>query len=101
MLTPGTPACNTAPIAPVFAPTGWKTVALEQITIGVADYRQEASFYSRLMGWTIRDVDGARALMDVGNWGSVIFKQGASRGAVVESFGFVIEPWNASKVEPN
>ena len=32
MLTFGTPACNTADIAPIFAPTGWKTVALDHIT---------------------------------------------------------------------
>ena len=32
MLTMGSPACNTTAIKPVFEPTGWKTVALEQIT---------------------------------------------------------------------
>jgi catechol 2,3-dioxygenase-like lactoylglutathione lyase family enzyme len=110
MLTPGTPACNTGPIAPVFEPTGWKTVALEQITFRVADSRKEAAFYAALMGWRLRSDDGTRAVLDVGDWGSVIFKQGepgaaaTGRGqgggvAVVESLGFVIEPWNASKVE--
>ena len=101
MLTPGTPACNTTDIKPIFAPTGWKTVALEQITFRVADYKKEAAFYAALMGWKIRIDDGSRAVMDVGNWGSVIFKPGAAGGgnAVVESFGFVIDPWNASRVE--
>jgi catechol 2,3-dioxygenase-like lactoylglutathione lyase family enzyme len=99
MLTAGTPACNTASISPVFEPTGWKTVALVQITFAVADPRSEAAFYSTLMGWTLRDSDAQRALLDIGDWGSVIFKQGTGRVAVVQSFGFVIEPWNAAKVE--
>jgi catechol 2,3-dioxygenase-like lactoylglutathione lyase family enzyme len=98
MLTPGTPACNTTAVAPVFAPTGWKTVALEQITFRVADYKKEAAFYTALMGWKLRSDDGSRAVMDVGDWGTVVFAQGPT-GATVESFGYVIEPWSASKVE--
>src|SRR6202795_4205939 len=35
----------TAPIKPVFAPTGWKTVALDHLTFEVADYKKEAAFY--------------------------------------------------------
>ena len=99
MLTPGTPACNTTTIAPVFAPTGWKTVALEQITFVVGEHQPEAMFYAALMGWTARNVNEQRAVMEIGDWGSVIFKKGTSRSAVVESFGFVIEPWNALTVE--
>ena len=34
----------TAPIKPIFAPTGWKTVALENIVFDVADYKKEAAF---------------------------------------------------------
>jgi len=112
MLTFGTPACNTTDIKPIFEPTGWKTVALENLTFQVADYRKEAAFYIALMGWTLRSDDGTRAVLDIGPWGSAIFKQapagmfdGADSGrgrpitAVVESFAFAIEPWNASKVE--
>jgi hypothetical protein len=39
----------TAPIKPLFAPTGWKTVALEHISFQVPDYRKEAPFYIALM----------------------------------------------------
>ena len=102
MLTPGTPACNTADIAPMFAPTGWKTVALEQITFRVADPRKEAAFYAALMGWNIRASDEQRAVLDIGNWGTVVFRQapaGTTGGAVVESMGFVINPWNRATVE--
>src|ERR1051326_7625681 len=65
----------TSAIAPVFAPTGWKTVALDRIVFRVADYKKEAAFYTALMGWTLRSDDGKQAVMDIGGWGSVIFKQ--------------------------
>jgi catechol 2,3-dioxygenase-like lactoylglutathione lyase family enzyme len=113
MRTFGSPACNTTPIAPVFAPTGWKTVSLDHLTFRVADYQKEAAFYIALMGWTLRSDDGKQAVLDAGDWGSVIFRQappdsfepagGGGRGgpvrAVVESFCFGIEPWNAKTVE--
>ena len=91
----------TAPIKPVFAPTGWKTVALDHVTFGVKDYRKEAGFYAALMGWRLRSDDGKRAVMDVGDWGTVVLQQaspGAMPSAVVSSVGFVIAPWNAKDV---
>jgi len=114
MRTFGSPACNTSAIPPVFAPTGWKTTALDHVTFRVADYQKEAAFYVALMGWTLRSDDGKQAALDLGNWGTVVFKQapaesfesGGARGgrggpvrAVVESFAFVIDPWNAKSVE--
>lgn len=114
MLTFGTPSCNTSTIPPAFAPTGWKTVTLDHITFRVADYPKEAAFYAALMGWTLRSDDGKQAVMDLGEWGSVVLKQapaesfeapagGGGRGgpvrAVVESFGFGIDRWDAKTVE--
>jgi catechol 2,3-dioxygenase-like lactoylglutathione lyase family enzyme len=116
MLTFGTPACNTTDIRPIFEPTGWKTTALDHLTFRVADYRKEAAFYIALMGWTLRSDDGKQAVLDMGDWGSAIFKQaapgsmdaaaaegGRGRGGpvhvVVESFSFAIDQWNAGKVE--
>jgi len=90
----------TAPIAPVFAPTGWRTVALDHITVEAPDYRREAAFYIALMGWTLRSDDGSRAILDIGSWGSVIVKAAPERRkAAVTNFCFVIEPWDAEKVE--
>jgi catechol 2,3-dioxygenase-like lactoylglutathione lyase family enzyme len=93
----------------VFTPTGWKTVGLDHITFQVADYRKEAAFYIAVMGWTLRRDDGTQAVMDLGDWGTVIFRQSSGplgvpggngpRRAVVLSFGFVIEPWDAMVVE--
>jgi catechol 2,3-dioxygenase-like lactoylglutathione lyase family enzyme len=97
----------------VFAPTGWKTIALDHIAFRVADYKKEAAFYAALMGWTLRSDDGTKAIMDIGNWGSVVFRgaapestpapngrgRGGAANAGVESFCFAIDPWNAKTVE--
>ena len=102
----GTPGCPltrelaTAPIKPVFAPTGWKTVALDHITFLTPDYRREAAFYIALMGWKLRRDDGKQAVLDMGTWGSAVFKQAPERAtAAVETVCWVIEPWNAHTVE--
>lgn len=116
MTTYGAPTCVTTDIPAVFASTGWKTTAIEQITFRVADYKKEAAFYAALMGFTPRIDDGTRAVMDIGQWGTVVFRQAPASSfeapapgpngqarqpvtAVVESFGYVIEPWNAKNVE--
>src|SRR5215467_6993235 len=102
----GTPSCPlsmqlaTAQINPVFAPTGWKTTALDHITFSMPDYQKEAAFYVALMGWKLRSDDGKQAVLDIGDFGSAIFKQAPDRrNAVVDSVCFVIEPWNAATVE--
>jgi catechol 2,3-dioxygenase-like lactoylglutathione lyase family enzyme len=113
----GTPACNTDPIKPVFERTGWRTTGLDHITFRVADARKEAAFYAALMGWKLRNDDGTRVVMDMGDWGTAVFRQvpadsfaapaqsngrGGGRApvrAVVEGYGFSIEPWNARVVE--
>ena len=91
----------TAPIKPVFANTGWKTVALEHISFQVPDYRKEAAFYIALMGWKLRSDDGNRAVLDIGNWGSAIFKAAPPEQTtvLVDGFGFAIAPWNAKSIE--
>jgi catechol 2,3-dioxygenase-like lactoylglutathione lyase family enzyme len=120
--TPGCPldaATATKAITPVFEPTGWNMVSLDHITFQLADYKSEAAFYVALMGWKLRSDDGTQAVLDIGDWGTAIFKQGTpaappaagagapagggrGRGASnasVESFCFDIAPWNAKTVE--
>jgi catechol 2,3-dioxygenase-like lactoylglutathione lyase family enzyme len=63
-----------APIKPVFASSEWKTVALDHITFKMPDYRKEAAFYIALMGWKLRSDDSKRAVLDIGDWGSAIFR---------------------------
>jgi catechol 2,3-dioxygenase-like lactoylglutathione lyase family enzyme len=105
----------TKPIPPVFAPTGWKTVGLDHITWQVADHHTEAAFYVALMGWTLRSEDDQQAVLDIGNWGTAVFKKnmtpaaapaaapatgrGRVSNATVQSFGLVIAPWNAKTVK--
>jgi catechol 2,3-dioxygenase-like lactoylglutathione lyase family enzyme len=91
----------TAPIKPLFPPTGWKTVALEHISFQVPDYRKEAAFYIALMGWKLRSDDGKQAILDIGDWGSAIFKAAPEdqKTAVVDGIGYAIEPWNTKTVE--
>ncbi len=96
---PLTEDAATAPVKPVFAPTRWKTVALDHITFQMADYQKEAAFYVALMGWKLRSDDGKQAVLDIGDWGSAIFQQASEQRAVVTSYCFVIEPWNAKTVE--
>jgi catechol 2,3-dioxygenase-like lactoylglutathione lyase family enzyme len=102
--TPGCPMTKevaTAAIKPLFPPTGWKTAALEHISFQVPDYRKEAAFYIALMGWKLRSDDGKQAILDIGDWGSAIFKAAPPEQTtvLVDGFGFAIEPWNAKAVE--
>ena len=93
-------AVATAAIAPIFAPTGWKTVALDHITIAVANPQTEAAFYRALIGWRLRSGDATRTVMDMGRWGSVVLQQEPGLpAAVVRGFSFVISPWDAKAVE--
>ena len=96
---PLTEEVATGPIKPLFAPTGWKTVALDHIAFQMPDYRKEAAFFIALMGWKLRSDDGRQAVLDIGNWGSAIFKQSTEERSVAGNFCFVIEPWNAASVQ--
>jgi len=120
----GTAACDTTPAKAPFAPTGWKTVALDHFAIQATDYKKEAAYYSTLMNWKLRSDDGTQAVLDVGDIGQVIIRGGfqappppppptaadsaAGRGRggprpprriAWDSFCWVIAGWNAKTVE--
>jgi catechol 2,3-dioxygenase-like lactoylglutathione lyase family enzyme len=126
MRTFAIPACDTTAIKPVFDPTGWRTTSLDHITMLVADYQKEAAFYNALIGWKQRSDDGKQAIMDIGDWGTVILRNapastfettggrgggGGGRGgepganprgpvtALVTNFCFGVANWDAKKVE--
>ena len=109
----GTPQCNTTPGKAPFAPTGWKTVALDHFTIHAVDYKKEAAYYMALMNWKLRSDDGRQAVLDVGDIGTVVIVGGytppppagpggaGGRGPAQQtwdSFSWQISPWNARVV---
>ena len=121
----GTPQCDTTPLKAPFASTGWKTVAFDHFTMQATDYKKEAAYYATLMNWKVRSDDGTRAVLDMGDAGSVIIRGGyqappappanpaadsaagrggrggtrAPRRVTWDSFCFVITPWDTKAVE--
>lgn len=75
-LTLGAASCDTTAIPPLFAPTGWKTVLLDHFSMQVVDYEKEAAFFNALMGWKVRSDDGTRAILDIGDFGSIAIRGG-------------------------
>lgn len=71
-----TTVCDSTPAKPPFAPTGWKTVALDHFSIQATDYRKEAAYYATLMNWRLRSDDGTKAVLDVGTLGAVEIRGG-------------------------
>jgi len=72
----GTPGCDPTPAKLPFERTGWNTVLLDHFTMQVADYQKEAAYYAALMNWKVRSDDGKQAVLDIGDWGSVIIRGG-------------------------
>lgn len=72
----GTAACDTTPAKAPFAPTGWKTVALDHFSMQTVDYKKAAAYYATLMNWKVRSDNGKQAVLDIGDIGTVIISGG-------------------------
>jgi catechol 2,3-dioxygenase-like lactoylglutathione lyase family enzyme len=72
----GTPQRDTTPAPLPFEPTGWKTVLLDHFSMQVADYQKEAAYFAALMNWKVRSDDGMKAVLDIGDWGSLVLRGG-------------------------
>jgi hypothetical protein len=72
----GTPGCDTTPAKLPFEPTGWNTVLLDHFSCQCVDYAKEAAYYQALMNWKIRSDDGKQAVLDIGDWGGLILRNG-------------------------
>lgn len=121
-----TEACNKTPAKAPFAPTGWKTVAIDHFEMQAVDYKKEAAYYDALMNWKVRHDDGKQAALDIGDVATVVIHGGyeppappprpagadAARGgrggrggprapaqAVWDGFSLQIAPWDSKKVE--
>lgn len=93
----------------------WKTVWLDHISYAVSDYKKSAAFYTDLMGWKVRSDNGtSQATLDIGNFGSIIIRNGrqpyatpAAAGAaparppitgVINHISYGVEPWDTEAV---
>ena len=72
----GTPACDTVEAPAPFAPTGWKTVAIDHFDMQAADYKAETAYYATLMNWKVRSDNGKEAVLDIGPVATVIIHGG-------------------------
>jgi catechol 2,3-dioxygenase-like lactoylglutathione lyase family enzyme len=96
---PLTREAATAPIKPLFAPTGWKTLPSYEITWEMPDHLREAAFYTALMGWKLRRDNGNVAELQIGDGrGKAIFKKAAVPRAQVTNLCFYIGPFDAAAV---
>jgi catechol 2,3-dioxygenase-like lactoylglutathione lyase family enzyme len=118
-----TAACTKTPAKAPFAPTGWKTVAVDHFDMQAVDYKKEAAYYDALMNWKVRSDDGKSAALDIGDVATVVIHGGytpptppprpagdtggrGGRGfnrppaqAVWDGYSFQIAPWDSKKVE--
>src|SRR3954464_4276769 len=70
------PGCDTTPAKAPFDPTGWKTIALDHFTLQAADYKKEAGYFAALMNWKPRMDNGSKAVLDIGDFDSVVIRGG-------------------------
>src|ERR1700761_8245318 len=71
-----TAACTKTPPKAPFAPTGWKTVAVDHFEMQAVDYKKEAAYYDALMNWKVRADDGKSAALDIGDIATVVIHGG-------------------------
>lgn len=71
-----TAACTKTPAKAPFAPTGWKTVAVDHFEMQAVDYKKEAAYYDALMNWKVRGDDGKSAALDIGDVATVVIHGG-------------------------
>src|SRR4029078_11075131 len=70
------PADTTRAPAP-FEQTGCKTVWFDHLTYQCTDYKKAVPFYAAVMGWKVRDDDGKRCVMEIGEAvGDAVFING-------------------------
>jgi len=120
------PQTKAAPIPQAFEPAPWKTVWLDHISYAVSDYRRSTAFYRDLMGWEIRNDNGAsQCTLKIGNIGGIIIRnrrepaasaqpsangQPAGNGqagasnrppitGVINHISWGVQPWDTDKVK--
>jgi len=93
-----------------FAPTGWKTVWLDHLSFGAADYKKSTSFYCNLLGWQGTYDEGSQNECLIGDIGDIIirggnpldpsFGKGGGRSrSGIDHISFGIQPWDTDGVK--
>ncbi len=91
-----------------FASTGWRTVWLDHLSFGVANYKRSASFYCNLLGWKPTYDEGSQNECMIGDVGDIIIRGGnplsgaftrAGRTGTIDHISFGIQPWDTDKVK--
>jgi catechol 2,3-dioxygenase-like lactoylglutathione lyase family enzyme len=59
-----------------FESTGWKTVWLDHLSFNVSNYKESASYYMNLLGWTSTYDEGSQNELHIGEIGNAIVRGG-------------------------
>ncbi len=104
-----TPANATLSAPAPFAPTGWKTVWLDHLSLGAANYKKSVSFYCNLLGWKDTYDEGSQNECLIGDVGDIIIRGGnplapdpsanGGRGGRIDHISFGIVPWDTDGVK--
>lgn len=63
-----------------FAATTWKTLWLDHISFETSNYKEQAAFYSALLGWTPAADEGSQNTCRIGDIGGIIIRRSGGAG---------------------
>jgi catechol 2,3-dioxygenase-like lactoylglutathione lyase family enzyme len=102
MLTLGLTAAAAAPRSVAeAAPRGFKAVAVNHISFGVADYARTRDFYADLLGMPVSGDDGKQCYLKIGADSFLIARksQAPGGGPLVDHICYTIADWDKDAVE--
>ena len=93
-------AASVANAVPAAEGQGFKAVAVNHISYGVADYARTRDFYADLLGMKVADDDGKQCTLAFGDSFIVARKSREPGGKpLVDHFAITIDTWNKEAVE--
>ncbi len=93
-------ATAAAVAAPAVGANGFKAVAVNHISYGVADYARTRDFYADLLGMSVKDDDGKQCTLAFGESFIVARKsRDPESKPVVDHFAITIDTWDRAAVE--
>ena len=92
-----------------FTSADWKTVWLDHLSFRVSNYKESASFYTNLMGWSPTYDEGSQNELLIGDIGDILIRGGnpylatppplSPRHALLDHISFGISPWDVDGVK--